>query len=68
MAVVVFVAAGILIVKSGVEYVIYGQPFMFRVAKNIYAFIADVVLLLVSLPVCWKMDEYLHRYVRISNE
>lgn len=68
LAVITFVAAGILVVKSGAEFVIYGQPFLFRMTKNMYAFIADVVLLLVSLPVCWKMDEYLHRYMRISNE
>ena len=68
LAVAVSVAAGILVVKSCVEQVLYNQPFLFRAAKNMYAFIADVVLLLVSLPVCRKMDEYLHRFVRIHNE
>ena len=35
--------------------------------KNVYAFVADVVLLLVSLPVCEKLDGYLHRYVLKKN-
>ena len=46
------------------ECVLYGQPFLFRAMKNMYAFIADVVMLLVSLPVCVKMDDYLHRMTR----
>ncbi len=64
IAVIAAVAVGMLGVKSLTECVLYGQPFLFRAAKNLYAFIADVVLLLVSLPVCWKMDDYLHKHMR----
>lgn len=63
LMVVIATAAGVLAVKSAVEFVLYGQPFLFRVGKNIYAFIADVVLLLVSLPVCEMLDQYLQRHV-----
>lgn len=45
-------AIGILGVKSFVEVVLYAQPMLVRVAKNIYAFIADVVVLIASLPIC----------------
>ena len=62
--VVAATAAGVLGLKSLVECVLYGQPFLFRAMKNMYAFIADVVMLLVSLPVCVKMDDYLHRMTR----
>lgn len=63
-AVAVATAAGVLGLKSLVECVLYGQPFLFRAMKNMYAFIADVVMLLVSLPICAKMDDYLHRMTR----
>lgn len=64
IAVIVAVAAGILAVKSYVECILYAQPFLFRAAKNLYAFIADVILLLVSLPVCARMDAYLQKHMR----
>jgi hypothetical protein len=51
-AVIVSTAIGILGVKSVVEVILYAQPMLVRVAKNIYAFVADVVVLLASLPIC----------------
>lgn len=45
-------AVGILGVKSVVEVMLYAQPMLVRVAKNVYAFIADVVVLTASLPIC----------------
>lgn len=45
-------ALGILGVKSLVEMLLYAQPMAVRMAKNVYAFIADVVVLYASLPVC----------------
>ena len=50
--IVVSTAIGILGVKSFVEVVLYAQPMAVRVAKNIYAFVADVVVLIASLPIC----------------
>ena len=50
-------ALGILGVKSVAESVLYGQPFVVRVGKNMYAFIADMVVLIVSLPVCVTLDK-----------
>ena len=66
LAVIVATAAGMLLVKSGVECVLYGQPLLVRAAKNVYAFVADAVVLLVSLPVCSQMDRYLQKHVRIA--
>lgn len=54
-AIAVSTAAGILGVKSFVEFLLYAQPMAVRIAKNIYAFIADVVVLTVSLPVCLSL-------------
>ena len=66
LAVIVATAVGMLLVKSGVECVLYGQPLLVRAAKNVYAFVADAVVLLVSLPVCSQMDQYLQKHVRIA--
>lgn len=52
IAVVLSTAVGILGVKSIVEVILYAQPMIVRVAKNMYAFVADVVVLIASLPIC----------------
>lgn len=52
VAIILSTAIGILGVKSIVEVIIYAQPMLVRVAKNIYAFVADVVVLIASLPIC----------------
>lgn len=51
-SIVIATAIGILGVKSGVECLLYSQPFIVRTASNIYAFIADIVVLAASLPIC----------------
>ena len=50
-------ALGILGVKSLTECLLYAQPFLVRAAKNVYAFVADAVVLIVSLPVCAVLDK-----------
>lgn len=55
-SVVVAVAVGILGVKSAVEMLLYAQPIWLRIGKNLYAFVADVVLL-VSLPICASLEK-----------
>ncbi len=46
----VMTAVGILGVKSVTESILYAQPFMVRVLKNMNAFIADAAVLLAALP------------------
>ena len=60
-AITAAVAAGILSVKSLTESLLYAQPFPVRVGKNVYAFVADIVVLIVSLPVCAAMDRVARR-------
>ena len=55
-AIVAGTALGILGVKSLTECLLYAQPFLVRAGKNVYAFVADVVVLAVSLPVCMTLD------------
>ena len=52
IAIIVGCAIGILGVKSLVEVFLYSQPFLLRIANNIYAFVADIVVLILSLPIC----------------
>ena len=56
-AVIAGTALGILAVKSLTESLLYGQPFPVRAGKNLSAFIADAVVLIVSLPVCAVLDK-----------
>lgn len=52
ISVVMSTAVAMLGVKSLVEMLLYSQPFIFRVAKNFYAFVADSIVMIVSLPIC----------------
>lgn len=52
VAIILSTAIGILGIKSITEAILYAQPMVVRVAKNIYAFVADVVVLIASLPIC----------------
>ena len=56
-AIVLSVTAGILVVKSVTESLLYGQPFAVRAAKNVYAWAADLVMMTASLPVCHMLEK-----------
>ena len=61
LSVVVATAIAILGVKSVVECLLYGQPFLLRAAKNSYAFIADVVVLMIGFPVSFSLRTFMHK-------
>lgn len=52
IAVVVSTAIGILGVKSLIEVLLYGVPFVVRISNNIFAFIADVIVLGIGFEIC----------------
>ena len=56
ISIIIAVALGILIVKSLTECLLYVQPMIVRIGKNMSAFIADTVMLLASLPICMALD------------
>ena len=62
------VALGILVVKSETESLLYAQPFLVRAAKNSYAFVADVAVLIASLPVCVILDGHVRKLFRKRTE
>lgn len=54
-------AAGILGIKSLIEMLLYAQPFFLRASKNVYAFVADIVVMTVSIPVCEKLKSIINK-------
>lgn len=64
IAVILSTVIGILGVKSIVEVILYAQPMIVRVAKNIYAFVADVVVLIASLPICFCLKGAIQKYFK----
>ncbi len=57
IAIAVSTALGILILKSLTECLLYAQPMIVRMGKNVFAFIADIVVLEISLPICMSVDK-----------
>ena len=60
-SIVVSVAVGILGIKSIIECFLYSQPFAIRVANNIFAFVADVFVLIFSLPICYTIHQIIKK-------
>ena len=60
-AAVISTALGILGIKSLVDSLIRSQPFIVRVGMNIYAFIADAVVLILAYPLCAEIDKRIRR-------
>ena len=61
LAIVVSTAIAMLVVKSLVEAFLYAQPMLLRIAKNSYAFIADAVVMVISLPICVSLNGILRK-------
>ena len=57
------VAIAMLGIKSLVEAVIYAQPITLRIIKNVYAFVADVIVMIISLPICASLKKIIHNSV-----
>ena len=60
-AILISTAVGILGVKSFVEVILYAQPMVLRMAKNLYAFVADVVVLFAAVPVCVSLENVVRK-------
>lgn len=52
ISIIISVAIAMLGVKSLVEALLYAQPMYLRMAKNAYAFVADAVVMILSIPIC----------------
>ena len=60
-SVVLSVGIGTLLAKSLVEAVLYAQPMLLRAAKNSYAFVADVIVMIISLPICESIQRIISK-------
>ena len=60
-AILISVTAGILCLKSLLESMLYLQPFAVRAGKNFTAWVADLTVLLLSLPICMTLDGLLRK-------
>lgn len=49
-------AIAMLFIKSNVESILYSQPMIIRMTKNVYAFISDAFVLVLGLPIYSIMD------------
>ena len=63
-AIILSATLGILIVKSFTECLLYSQPMALRMGKNFYAWIADIFVLIVSLPLCRVLYRRLKKMLR----
>lgn len=59
IGIIIGCTGGILFVKSLVEHLLYAQPIILRMISNIYAFIADVIVLIIGIPVCELLEFYM---------
>ena len=66
MGIILGCCLGILVIKSIVEYFIYAQPIILRMTNNIYAFIADVVVLIAGVPICEKLEKVMNSLTKYS--
>ena len=57
ISIILSVAIAMIGVKSVVEVILYAQPMILRVGKNLYAFVADVIVMLISLPICVSLKK-----------
>ncbi len=67
IAIALSTALGILILKSLTECILYGQPMLVRMGKNVFAFVADVFMLEFSLPICMSMDKIIRKSLNIAS-
>lgn len=54
-------AIAMIFIKSNVESILYSQPMLIRMSKNIYAFISDAFVLALGLPIYTIMDGIIKR-------
>lgn len=65
LAIALSTALGILIIKSLIECALYSQPMILRMGKNIFAFVADVFVLEISLPICMSLDKPIKKILKL---
>ena len=68
ISIAVSAAIGILIFKSLTECILYSQPMIVRIGKNIFAFAADIFVLEFSLPICMTLDKPIEKIMNVHQD
>lgn len=68
IAVVASTAIGILGIKSMTEVLLYGVSFVVRISNNIFAFIADVIVLGIGFEICIAGENIFKNIVKGFND
>ena len=63
LSIIISTAIGMLVIKSSIECLLYAQPFWVRTSNNIFAFVADVVVLMAALPICKIVDPLIRKII-----
>ena len=66
LAIAAATTIGILILKSLTECVLYAQPMLVRMGKNVFAFVADIFVLEFSLPICMSVDKPIRKVLEMQ--
>ena len=66
LAIAASTAVGILIIKSLTECILYAQPMVVRMGKNVFAFVADIFVLEISLPICMNLDSKIQKIIKLD--
>lgn len=61
--IIIVTAFAMLIIKSSIEYLLYLEPFVFRLAKNVYAFVADAIIIIVSIPISRTLEPHVKKLI-----
>ena len=62
-AIIIATTIGIMGIKSIVEYFLYAQPIIIRMASNVYAYVADILTMIMALPLCKLLDKKLQKFL-----
>ncbi len=63
LCIVVSCFVGIVAVKSSVEWILFKEPFLLRTIKNSYAFIADVIVMMIGV-IIYKRVSIIFTYLK----
>lgn len=68
VTVIISTAIGILGAKSMTEAILYSLPFSLRVESNLYAFTADIIVLVIGFEICIRKEKSLKMLFRNGYE
>lgn len=57
------VFVGIALIKTGIECYLFGIPFEIKIVKNIVAFVADVIPMLIGVFIGFKYDSAVTKFI-----